>query len=100
MDQRVPGQEAGNGMVRGIKPLKHPDLVPAVRVGHPSMVDELGNHVDPRRVDAELAKVVGDMPGTAAQIKHSAPLTRQVPPDEGEIVAVDLLAVTEQFDVE
>jgi hypothetical protein len=63
------------------------------------MGDELGNHVDPHRVDAERPKVVGDMARSTAQIEHVARLTRQMSPDEDEVIGMYLLPRTEQSDV-
>ena len=40
------------------------------------------------------------MAGPAAQVEHGARPDRQVPPDEGEVVGMDLMARAEQIDVE
>src|SRR5436305_1577217 len=64
------------------------------------MGDELGDHVDSRRVEAQRAKVVGDMARPTPQIEHRARSVRQMPPDEGQVVGMYLLACAEQLDVE
>lgn len=100
MDQRVPGQDAGDGVVDDGEVLHRPELVPTARVGCLRMGDELGNHVDSRCVDAQRTKVIGNMARPTAQVEYRARSVRQMSPDEGEVVGVYLLARPEQPDVE
>src|SRR3954447_13233205 len=100
MYQGIPRQDAGDGTVLDVQAFDGTESVPAVRMGCLRMGDELGNHVNPDRVDAERPKVAGDMARPAPQIEHVAGPTRQMSPDEGEVIGMYLLAPAEQFDVE
>jgi hypothetical protein len=87
-------------VVSAVKVLEGAELVPAVRVNGPRVIDELGDHVDSGRIGAERAEVVGEVPGTAPQIEHRATPASQVPLDECEVIGVHPLAGTKQLDVE
>src|SRR5256885_3617383 len=100
MDQRAPGQDACDRVVGNGEIIERPELVATARVGCLRVGDELGDHVDSRCVDAQRAKVIGDMARPTAQIEYRARSARQMPPDEGEVVGVYLLACSEQLDVE
>src|SRR5690242_8634957 len=100
MDQRAPGEDAGDAVVGGGEVLERPELVGTARVGGLGMGDELGDHVDSPGVGAQAAKVFGDVAGSAAQIEYRSRTGRQMPPDEVEVVGVYLLACPEQLDVE
>jgi hypothetical protein len=52
MDQRIPGQDANDGVVRDVEIVHRSKLELAARVGSLGVGDELGNHVDSRGVNA------------------------------------------------
>jgi hypothetical protein len=91
MDQRAPGQDAGDGVVGSGEIFERPELIATARVGCLRVGDELWDHVDSRCVDAQRAKVIGDMPRPTAEIEHRARSARQMSSDEGEVVGVYLL---------
>jgi hypothetical protein len=79
-------------MVRNGEVFHRPELVPTARMSRLWMGDELQDDINSRCVDAQGAKITGDMTRSAAQIKHRAWLARQVSSDEGQVLGVDLLA--------
>ncbi len=99
VDQREPSQNTGDGMILDAQAIHRPEVVHPVRIGSFRMGNELGNHVDPPRIDTHRPKVAGDMAGSAAHVEHGARPNRQMLSDEGEVVGMYLPTRAEQLDV-
>ena len=98
MDQRVPGQDPGDGSLSRLAVDQRPQSELRTGMGHPSVSNELGHHVDPGNVDAEPMQMSSPLAGAAAKVEDRAWQAREVLPDQGGIGIVRIYLV-EQLDV-
>ena len=82
MDQRVPGEDAGDRVVLIGQLVHRAELVSAMWVGGAGMLDELGHEVDAGRIDVHGTKVFREVSGAASDIENFAWLNGEVAFDE------------------